>query len=213
VPVIEYQRTADVSLVADACVASRQEVRSVILISKDCELHEIQSVALDESSRTSATLVKVIFREFLRSEPAWSTHSPNLDEMLKHNDAALMIGDPAMLLPREGLKVWDMARLWRDHTGLGFVFAMWMVKDDSIEKARAIDFAAARDEGVAAKNEIAAHYHATLGLPEDSLRHYLDENISYQLDDELLRGLNLYFQLAHKHRLLPEVKPLKTIQR
>jgi chorismate dehydratase len=209
--VIEYQRIADVSLVADVCVASRQEVRSVILISRDCELNEIKSVALDESSRTSATLVKVLFREFFHTEPTWSTHSPNLDEMLKQNDAALMIGDPAMLFPRAGLKVWDMARLWREHTGLGFVFAMWMVRNDSIEKARSIDLAAARDEGVEHKNDIAAHYHGTLGLPEDSLRHYLDQNISYQLDDELTRGLNLYFQLAHKHRLLPELKPLKTI--
>lgn len=212
VPVIEYQRTPDVSLVADVCVASHQEVRSVILISKDCELNEIKSVALDESSRTSATLVKVIFREFLDHEPTWSTHSPNLNEMLEENDAALMIGDPAMLFPREGLKVWDMARLWRNYTDLGFVFAMWMVRNDSINKARAIDFAAARDEGVEHKADIVAQYHASLGIPSESLRHYLEENINFSLDDQLLRGLNLYFKLAHKHQLLPEVKPLKTIE-
>jgi chorismate dehydratase len=211
VPVIEYQRTADVSLVSDVCVASRKEVHSVILISRDAELEDIRSVALDESSRTSATLVKVIFREFLNLEPKWSTHSPNLVDMLEQNDAALMIGDPAMVLPRNGLKVWDMARLWRNYTGLGFVFAMWMVRNDSIEKARTVNFAAARDEGVSHKNDIVRHYQQLLGLSYESLKHYLDENISFNLDDELRRGLDLYFRLAHKHQLLDEVKPLKTI--
>jgi chorismate dehydratase len=212
VPVIEYQRTDDVSLVSDVCVASRKEVHSVILISRDTELEDIKSVALDESSRTSATLVKLIFREFLGREPKWSTHSPNLADMLEQNDAALMIGDPAMVLSREGLKVWDMAQLWRNYTGLGFVFAMWMVRNDSIEKARTIDFAAARDEGVSHKSDIVAHYQKLLGLPSESLQHYLEDNISFNLDDELRRGLDLYFKLAHKHQLLNEVKPLKTIE-
>jgi chorismate dehydratase len=212
VPVIEYQRTPDVSLISDVCVASRKEVHSVILVSQHAELENITSVALDESSRTSATLIKVIFREFLDREPKWSTHSPNLEEMLSQNDAALMIGDPAMVLSREKLKVWDVARLWRNYTGLGFVFAMWMVRDDSIDKARSIDFVAARDEGVAHKDDIVAQYHELLKLSPESLRHYLDENISFNLDDELRRGLDLYFRLAHKHQLLDQVKPLKTIE-
>jgi chorismate dehydratase len=212
VPVIEYQRTPQVSLVSDVCVASRKEVHSVILVSRKTELENINTIALDESSRTSATLIKVIFREFLNREPRWSTHSPNLDEMLAHNDAALMIGDPAMTLSRETLKVWDMARLWRNYTGLGFVFAMWMVRNASLEKARTIDFAAARDEGVAHKEQIVSQYHDMLGLSCDSLRHYLDENISFNLDEELRRGLDLYFQLAHKHQLLDQLKPLKTVE-
>src|SRR6185437_7127976 len=81
----------------------------------------IRSVALDESSRTSATLVKVIFREFLDHEPEWTTRAPHLEQMLEQNDAALIIGDPGMTFPRRGLNVWDMASLWKQHTGLGFV--------------------------------------------------------------------------------------------
>ena len=63
VPVIEYQRIPEISLVPDVCVGSKRDVRSVVLVSRKSELSEIQSVSLDESSRTSATLVKVIFRE------------------------------------------------------------------------------------------------------------------------------------------------------
>ena len=126
-PVIEYQRIAGGSLVPNVCVGSRKEVLSVVLVSKNKRLEDIHSVALDESSRTSATLVKVIFQRFLEREPEWTTRAPNLEEMLERNDAALIIGDPGMAFPRQGLNVWDMAGLWKQYTGLGFVFAMWMV--------------------------------------------------------------------------------------
>src|SRR6185503_8953761 len=90
IPVIEYQRIPGGALVPDVCVGSQREVLSVVLVAKDTPLTDIRTVALDESSRTSATLVKVIFREFLRREPEWATTSPNLDEMLDRNDAALI---------------------------------------------------------------------------------------------------------------------------
>src|SRR5919205_594498 len=119
VPVIEYERIPCGFLVPNVCVGSQKEVLSVVLVSKNKRLEDIRSVALDKSSRTSATLVKVIFREFLRHEPEWTTRAPDLEEMLEQNDAALIIGDPGMTFPRQGLNVWDMARLWRQHTGVG----------------------------------------------------------------------------------------------
>src|SRR5215510_13689089 len=64
VPVIEYQRIAGGLLVQNVCVGSQKEVLSVVLVSKNKRLEDIRTVALDESSRTSATLVKIIFREF-----------------------------------------------------------------------------------------------------------------------------------------------------
>jgi len=211
VPVIEYQRLASGALVPDVCVGSQKEVLSVVLVSKDTELEQVRTVALDESSRTSATLVKVIFREFLDHEPAWTTRSPDLDEMLEQNDAALIIGDPGMTFSRSGLKVWDMASLWRKYTGLGFVFAMWMVRDEAVERARMVDFAGARDEGVAHVEEIVAEYETKIPMPVSELRKYLTENILFRVDDSMKRGLQLYFELAFKHHLIETVKPLRFV--
>ncbi|HKR10697.1 MAG TPA: menaquinone biosynthesis protein [Pyrinomonadaceae bacterium] len=204
VPVIEYQRIPGGALVPDVCVGSQNEVLSVVLVSKNTQLENIRSVALDESSRTSATLVKVIFREFLGHEADWTTRSPNIEEMLDRNDAALIIGDPGMTFPRTGLKVWDMATLWRNYTGLGFVFAMWMVRNEEID----VDFAGARDEGVTSIEEIIDAYKDQ--IPMD-LKRYLTENIVYRIDDRMQRGLQLYFDLAHKHQLIEHVKPLRYI--
>jgi chorismate dehydratase len=211
VPVIEYQRIPSGRLVPDVCVGSQKEVLSVVLVSKGTELEQIRSVALDESSRTSATLVKVIFREFLDHEPVWTVRTPDLEEMLEKNDAALIIGDPGMTFPRAGLRVWDMANVWRAHTGLGFVFAMWMISDRAIDKARRVDFAAARDEGVSHIEEIVESYRGKIPMPVEELRKYLIENIVFRVDDSMRRGLELYFELAFKHGLIETVKPLRFI--
>src|SRR5690242_13337825 len=211
VPVIEYQRIDGGSLVPNVCVGSRTEVLSVVLVSKNNRLENIRSVALDESSRTSVTLVKVIFREFLDHEPKWTTRAPNLDEMLEKNDAALIIGDPGMTFPRRGLNVWDMASLWKYHTGLGFVFAMWMVSDEATDRARLVDFAGARDEGVANIDEIVRSYQDKIPMRVDELRNYLSQNIVFKVDESMEKGLRLYFELAFKHGLIERVKPLRFI--
>lgn len=212
IPIIEYQRIPNGALVPNVCVGSREEVRSVVLVSRVDSLREVRSVALDESSRTSAALLQVIFGEFLGLKPEWRPRAPDLEQMLAGNDGALIIGDPAMTFARDNLHVFDLASLWRSHTGLGFVFAMWMVRDDASPAARQIDFAGACAEGVANVEEIIDFYEPSLGLSREELRTYLSENISFSPDDEMRAGMELYFKLAHKHGIISEVKPLKYVR-
>jgi chorismate dehydratase len=209
VPAIEYQRIPDLAVVPSVCIGSREKVRSVILVSKLDNLKNIRKVALDESSRTSAALVKIIFREFVDCKPEWVAAAPDVRQMLADNDAALVIGDPAMTFAPEGLHVFDMASLWRKHTGLGFVFALWMISPDASSESRAIDFKAACSEGLDRRAEIVEFYLPLLGLSRDELQTYLLENISFFLDHELRAGLDLFFQLALKHSLIPVLTPLK----
>ena len=208
VPVIEYQRIAGARLVPGVCVGSREKVRSVVLVSRLNNLKKVRTVALDESSRTSAALVKIIFKEFLGFEPKWTTRSPDLKQMLRDNDAALIIGDPAMTFARDSLRVWDMAALWHDFTGAGFVFAMWMAGANNSLAGSAIDFVQTAREGLMQRNEIIDHYERRLGLSRTELEAYLTENITFFLDDDLREGLELYYGLAHKHDLISELKPL-----
>ena len=211
VPVIEYQRIANVLVVPDVCVGSRERVRSVVLATRRKDLKNIRTIALDTSSRTSSVLVQVIFREFLGIEPMCMASVPDLTTMLETNDAALIIGDPAMMFPREDLEVYDLANLWSEYTGFGFVFAMWMARDSAVRNALAIDFAAARDEGLAHLDDIIDMYHPQLDLPREELRTYLLDNITFTLDSDMLGGLELYFALAHKHGFIDSILPLKMI--
>src|SRR5918998_4640383 len=149
VPVVEYQRVPEMAVVPGVCVGARERVRSVVLVTRGAALEDVRSVALDTTSRTSAALLEIIYREFLGRVPRLSPFEPDLERMLDEHDAALVIGDPAMTFERAGLRVYDMAALWREHTGLGFVFAMWMTRGDATAAALSVDFAAARDEGLA----------------------------------------------------------------
>jgi chorismate dehydratase len=211
VPVIEYQRLPETAVVPGVCVGAREEVHSVVLVTRGARLEEVGSVALDTSSRTSAALVEIIFREFLGRSPRLEQAAPDLERMLRLHDAALIIGDPAMTFDRESLRVYDMAALWREFTGLGFVFAMWMAHEGAGERVCAIDFAGARDEGLARVEEIAAEYERELGRPRAELVRYLTENICFELDEDMRAGLELFFSLAHKHGVIREQRPLRLL--
>jgi chorismate dehydratase len=214
VPVIAFQQIEGVKLVADVCVGARDQVRSVCLITDGRDLSDVRSVALDASSKTSVVLTKLIFREFIGFEPHWADASPDLNAMLASFDAALLIGDPALSISSGGTLVdtrvsartFDLAALWHEHTGLGFLFAMWMTK----KAGPPVDLSAARDEGLAHIDEIVANY-ANLGLAADTMREYLTANISYTIDGQMQRGMELYFELAAKNGLIAKNRPLEYI--
>ena len=216
VPVIASQSIPGVKLIPNVCVGAKERVRSVCLVTRGGELEDVRSVSLDTSSRTSVVLTKIIFREFLGFEPEWRPADPNIDAMLSESDAALLIGDPALSIAERGMrnaesnqkskienrKSFDLAELWRRYTGLGFVFAMWMTTRESCE----IDFAASRDEGLSHIPEIAANYSPQTGLEIPTLVEYLSQNISYSIEPSMQKGLELYLELAHRHKLT-ERKP------
>ena len=219
VPVIEYQRIEGVSLVSNVCVGAKERVRSVCLVTKGEDLSDVRTVSLDVPSKTSIALTKIIFREFLGFEPAWKTAEPNLSEMLETSDCALLIGDPALTIADCGLRIaelktedqirkFDLAETWKSFTGFGFVFAMWMASGEKPAIAKSIDFAAARDEGLAHLEEIISNYETEISLSREDFRRYLSENIAYSVDENMYKGLRLYFELAHKNGLTEGNKPL-----
>jgi chorismate dehydratase len=225
VPIIAYQLIENVRLIPDVCVGARKKVQSVCLVTNRKELKDVRSVSLDISSKTSVALTKIIFREFLGFEPLWKPAEPDLDKMLGESDCALLIGDPALLVNYElritnyelqskkkqlqitnyKLRKFDLVELWRKFTGFGFVFAMWMTR----KKTCAIDFALARDEGLNYVEEIISNYEDEIPLSHQDFNKYLTEHISFSIDASMQKGLELYFKLAEKNRLIERFKPLK----
>lgn len=205
VPIFAYQTIDGVNLIPDVCVGARERVQSVCLVTNGRELDSVRSVALDSSSRTSVALTKIIFREFLGREPEWRSAEPDIDAMLSEADCALLIGDPALRLAGRGYRVFDLAEVWRQFTGLGFVFAMWMTR-----RARSpIDFASVRDEGLAHVDEIMNNYLPHVSLERDEMRSYLTNSISFSIDESMRKGMALYFELAHRHELIEQNRTLK----
>src|SRR5512146_2653764 len=116
IPAATYATIPDLAVVPDVAIASKNPVRSILLISK-VPVEKIRSVATDDSSRTSAALVEIFLRKFVGVNPGFRRQKPVLEEMLKWHDAGLLIGDPALLAPAQGLYVYDLAEQWRNWTG------------------------------------------------------------------------------------------------
>ena len=217
IPSIEYQRIDSLKVLPGLSIASKHRVRSVLLLSR-VPLEKIRSVALDTSSRTSATLVSVLLRKFYGIDPVMQPAAPDPKAMLRSADAALLIGDPALVYddtPFRGqersVAVFDLAVEWRMFTGLPFVFALWASrpagKEQKFDDLRR-DFVSSRDQGLAHLDDIGAEWGPRLGLTSEAVRIYLTENIDYTLDDENLAGLRLFFKLAHEVGAIRAVKDL-----
>jgi chorismate dehydratase len=210
VPIIAYQTIPDLYVVPDVCVGAGKSVKSVCLATNGIDLKEVNSVALDTSSKTSVAMTKIIFSEFVGRTPAWIDHEPDIEAMLGKADCALLIGDPALeLSTNKEHRKFDLVEVWREFTGFGFVFAMWMTRDKNLN----LDFAAARDEGLLHLQDIIANYSDDINLPDQQMHEYLSENISFEIDESMKKGLDLYFELAAKHGLIEKQKPIKYVEK
>jgi chorismate dehydratase len=207
VPSIEYQRIADAVILPGMSIASKREVKSVLLLSK-MPLAQVQTMALDESSRTSAALVRILMRKFYSRQVNFLPAAPDPGAMLERADAALLIGDPALAYhgPAE---VYDLAREWRRFTGRPFVFAVWMGHAGTPLSPHLTEFRASLDFGLAHIDDIAAEYAPKLGMTPSAVKVYLSQNIDYSLDEENVQGLKLFYRLAHEVGLTPADKPLR----
>ena len=128
---------------------------------------------------------------------------PSSDQRAVNPTSDLALTKSAIRNPKSEIRKFDLAELWHRHTALGFVFAMWMSRSKSVP----IDFATARDEGLAHLDEIVSNYVTDIGMSRDELTKYLSENITYVVDDSLSAGMELYFELAEKCGLIDRVRP------
>ena len=207
VPSVELQRIPGLSVVPGLCIASQHEVRSVLLVSR-VPPAEIRRVALDESSRTSAVLVRLLLAERHGVRPEAMPFRPDLEAMLAEADAALLIGDPALRVPRDRFHVIDLAAEWRALTGLPFVFAVWAVAPGVESGGLARWLAASLAAGQREMPRLVAMAAAETGLGEVEVRTYLTEHLSYHLGAAERASLEELFRRAEQHGLLPAPRPL-----
>ena len=214
IPSAAYANIRDLAILPGVAIASKQAVRSILLVSHKAIIDDIRSVALDSSSLTSVALVRVLFEKYWGGRREFSSLPPNLDTMLAKNDAALLIGDPALQVDRSRYQTWDLADEWIRFTGKPFVFAFWAVRRSAL-KSTTLDLATifqeSRDHGLEPTNlaRIARAWAPKVGLTEDEVRGYLTTNIHYYLDRSCLEGLELFYRYALECKALPTVPDMQ----
>jgi chorismate dehydratase len=207
IPSIEYQRLERAEVFSGISIASKEEVKSILLLSK-VPIEKIQTVAVDNSSRTSAALLRILMRKFYSRWVNVTPSAPKPADMLKRADAALVIGDRALTYDGQVPEVYDLAAEWKKFTGLPFVFALWVGREEArIGKYRK-DFEDSRDYGLAHIDAIAAEYAPKLNMQPAGVRAYLTQNVDYSLDEDNRRGLRLFYKLAREAGIIPVEKDL-----
>lgn len=216
IPSIEYQRLDDVLIVPGLAVAADGPVRSVILVHQK-PLEEVNSVSLDLSSRTGAALTMIYFRHFQRREVRFEPHPPHLVEMLRKADAALLIGDPALLAYHHSVhlpsptspQITDWGELWKQLTGLPFVFAVWAIRRESVDRMAGIDFSLVKKEAGSSLPHIIDEAVNRLQLPYELVHDYLTRSLVYDLNHGCLSGLNHFYTLAWRVNLIDVLNPIR----
>jgi chorismate dehydratase len=196
IPAIEYFRHGGYTAVPGVAIASRGPVLSVTLFSR-VAWPAIRRVALDEGSRTSAALTRILLAGRHGVCPEVRPLPLDMAAEDADADAVLLIGDRAMRACLPGFAhAFDLGREWHDWTGLPFVYAFWAVRPGA--DLRGVDAALveARRRGLERAGPIAQHEASRLGLDAGFCRRYLATILHFDLGPRELAGLNHYYALA-----------------
>lgn len=194
-PIVDHLRGHGDGLVSDAIIGATGEVRSVLMFARQPFAH-VQSVAADTSSHTSVALLQVLLRELYGTLPPFVPAPPDLDEMLRAHEAALIIGDPALEAVQHpgDLLVLDLAEGWQRLTGLPFVFAGWVARRGLSQGQReelAATLSAQRDDGCAHVAQLVEENSTQSVLPAAVRTSYLTEAIEYRLTPRHAEAIEL----------------------
>jgi chorismate dehydratase len=202
---VELLRDPPLGWIAGPAIASRGAVASIRLFVRG-EPRSVATLALDRSSLTASALAQVCLVEFLgAARPRASVCDPGAPLGSIDADAVLRIGDPALVTEAGDRRMLDLGELWTERTGLPFVWAVWLVGAAAPPgRLAAIRTAvlAARERGLAQRDELAQRFAAAQGLDPGFCRDYLRRVIRYDLGPEEHEGLVAFARLAHQHGLV-----------
>ena len=223
VPIAALAANPTLRILPGCTIASKGRVRSLLLVRRANQpLTTLRSVAADTASRTTLAYARILFHRWGNPAVPFIPVAADLDRMLDLADAAILIGDPALLaleerenrLERTGeqLAYHDLAEEWTTLTGLPFVSAVWGATENtpgtenlSSETWDSIthDFIQSRDHGLANIDALVSEWSARLPIPEQTIRTYLTTNIHYILDDECIAGMKAFFRETAALGILP----------
>ena len=228
IPSIEYLRGDGYQIVPGLAIVSRGPVASVALYTTK-PMSDVRSVVMDASSRTSVALVRVLCQRLFKIRPDVKTQGPDLGAMLAEADAALVIGDNALLLDHTTLRIRSSARpgghadgaeertvqkvdlgeAWTSMTGLPFVWAFWAGRPGAVVSADIERLEAARDAAVTQPNVVAQEFFHNAPQYWAIGERYLRENLNYYLNSDERAGLELFYRYAAEADLVPSAQALR----
>jgi len=135
---IEYLLNQDLyEIIEGHSVSSIGPVKSIILFSSlPIEKLKNRTVLATDQSDTSVVQLKIIANIFLNLNIKIKRSNLSFEEGLKRYPAYLLIGDEAMkkAFTNRVYYTYDLGELWHRHTGLPFVYALWIIRKEVANK-------------------------------------------------------------------------------
>jgi chorismate dehydratase len=214
--------TPSLAIVPGCTIASLSEVRSIQLIVKSPHtLDSVKTIAADTASRSSLAYAEILFRKFLHTTPTFIPAAADPVAMLQQADAAILIGDPALLALESRSAIektigpcqwFDLAHEWRTRTSLPWVAAVWAVRPEALTNTTAAqlteDLEASRNHGLLHIEDLVEQWTPRIAIPPATIRHYLSHNIHYVLNTDCIRAIELFRQYAAEVDILPALPNL-----
>jgi chorismate dehydratase len=217
--------TPSLAIVPGCAIASLDEVRSIQLIVKSPHtLSTVKTIAADTASRSSLAYAEILFRKFLNTHPTFVPATADPIAMLQQADAAILIGDPALLAleSREAIEKtigpcqwFDLAHEWHIRTNLPWVAAVWAVRPETLGTPNLTaaqlteDLEASRNHGLLNIENLVEQWTPRIAIPPATIRHYLSSNIHYVLNTDCIRAIELFRQYAAEVDVLPPLPRLR----
>lgn len=190
VPVAILPQLGHYQIVSDYCIGTEGQVATVCIYA-DRPIEQLEAIYLDFHSRTSVQLTRLLLREYWQLDPTLLSAKPGYIKRIGGATGGLVIGDRTIGLEHKFKYVYDLGEIWKQHTGLPFVFAAWVSKK-SLPKSFVEPFNEALGYGISRLHELT--YLLQSPRPDFDLKTYFSENISYQLDDRKRQALDLFLR-------------------
>ena len=187
-------------LIPEFGIAANGKVDSVLLLSK-IPISKVQAVVLDTESRTSVQLARILAHEYWKIQPTWLNESEAGKPIDSGEHATVVvIGDRALELASKYEFAYDLAEVWKDHTGLPFVFAAWVsaraIPDAIVETlTKVFEEASMPDESLLDVLQA--------GHPHVNVREYLTKRINYRLGEAEHKGLRCFLEKLGSAKSIP----------
>ena len=216
VPIASLAVNRSLRVLPGCTIASKHRVRSLLLVRRANQpLDQLRTVAADTASRTTIAHARILFHHWGNRSIEYVPMPGELDSMLDRAEAAIVIGDPALLALEERanreertgeeLVYHDLAQEWRGVTGLPFVSAVWggTPRAGVLDERVAQDLIQSRNHGLANIDALVSEWCERLPLSEELIRTYFTSNIHYVLDEECQEGMRCFFRKAAELGILP----------
>lgn len=188
VPVAILPELKEYHIISDYCIGADGPVETVCLFS-EVPLDEIDSILLDNQSRTSVQLVQFLAAKHWNIKPQWIQAEENFIDLIKGPTAGVVIGDRAFPLLSKYPVVKDLSEEWKLNTELPFVFACW-VSNRKLSSEFASEFNDALRFGLSEKRKAVSELSSKSN--KDLVR-YVEEVISYDLEADKRLAMKLFF--------------------